>query len=465
VKARTGLKHIKQQNTSVHKIYKTIMKKLVLSLFVLALTATTVFGQAEAKFKKIDSLLNYFYANNKFMGAIAIREGNKVVFEKAYGFADAENKVKAAANTKYKIGSITKMFTSAIIFQLIEEKKLTLDTKLSVFYPQIKNADKITISNLLNHSSGIFNFTSDPGFTSFNTIHQTKEMMLNRLAGYKADFDPGAKAEYSNSNYMLLGYIIEDITKKPYKESVAERVVKKAGLKNTYYYGAIDPKKNEAFSYSFNGKAWEKREQWEESLVFAAGALQSTPADLTQFIKALFDGKIIKKESLAEMTKMEHGYGRGIFNFPFGERKFFGHNGGIEGFTSVLGYYPKEDMSFSLTVNGDNYDANDIVIGILSGYYKLPYRFPNLKTVSVDEAVLKSYEGTYASPTVPLKLTLKVVSGQLTAQATGQGPFPLNAVSPTEFIFDAAGIKVKFKSSSVFTIEQGGSLNEFTKEK
>ncbi|NDI97859.1 beta-lactamase family protein [Flavobacterium sp. LaA7.5] len=438
------------------------MKKYLFILLTLS-AALTTYAQNEPKFQKIDSVLNYFTANDKFMGSVTIREKDKVVFEKAYGYADVENKVKANVDTKYKIGSITKMFTSAIIFQLIEEKKLTLDTKLAEYFPQIKNADSISIKNLLNHSSGIYNFTNDNLFMDYAEIPQTRKAMLKRIADFGPAFSPNEKADYSNSNYLLLGYIIEDITKKRYKDVVAERIIKKINLKNTYYYGKINPKRNEAYSYSFNGTAWEKREEWQESVAFAAGALQSTPTDLTKFIRALFEGAIIKKESLEEMKMMDFGYGKGIFIFPFGERRFYGHNGGIEGFTSILGYYPKDEMSIAMTINGENYDSNQILIGVLSSYYKVPYRLPNLKTVQVATEILKSYEGIYASPTIPLKITIKLEENQLMAQATGQGSFPLNPLSDTEFNFEPAGITVNFKENG-FTIHQGGTVNVFTKE-
>lgn len=441
------------------------MKKTLLSLFAFVLSASTFAQQHEgAKFRKIDSLLTYLYANNKFMGSIAIQEKGEIVFEKAYGYADVETKTAANPKTKYKIGSITKMFTSAIIFQLVEEKKLTLDTKLSEFFPKIKNAGKITIADMLNHKSGIFNYTDNPEFNTYKSKLQNRKDMLTRLESYPAAFEPGEKAEYSNSNYLLLGYIIQDITKKPYKDNVISRIVNKAGLKNTYYYSKINPKKNEAFSYSYDDGKWIKTEEWHESIAGAAGALQSTPADLTKFIKALFDGKIIKKESLDQMTAIDMGFGRGIFAYPFIERKFFGHNGGIESFWSVLGYYPKDDLGFSLLLNGDNYNNNDIVLGILSCYYKLPYIFPNFKTAKVEESILKRYEGFYTTPSLPYKVNIKLVNGVLIAHATDQGSFPLNPLSETEFNFDPAGITITFTPKG-FTLKQAdGSTTQFTKE-
>lgn len=439
------------------------MKKNILSLFVLMFTVGAA-AQNENKFEKIDRLLNYFYENNKFMGSVTIREKDKVVFERAYGFADVDAKIKATPDTKYKIGSITKMFTSAIIFQLVEEKKLTLDTKLSKFYPEIKHADSISIHQMLTHQSGIYNYTDDTGFSAVLKTPQTKSAMLKRIASYAPAFKPGATAEYSNSNFTLLGYIIEDITKKPYKANVNDRITKPLGLKDTYYYSKINSKRKEAYSYTFENGKWKKSDEWDASVAYAAGALISTPNDLTEFIKALFDGKIVKKETLNQMITLEQGYGSGILIFPFGERRFYGHNGGIEAFSSSLGYYPKDDMSIAMIQNGNNYDTNEVMIGILSCYYKLPYTFPNLITFTVTPEVLKSYEGLYTTTELPFKVKIVASDNALRAIATGgQGEFELIPVSNNQFVFNPASIVMTF-SSSGFILEQGGTSTQFKKE-
>lgn len=439
------------------------MKKAFLLLLTVLTTLPAVAQAESSKFEKIDSLLNYLYANNKFMGSVSIREKDKVVFEKAYGFADLKNNVAATEATKYKIGSVTKMFTASVIFQLIEEKKLTLDTKLSEFFPKIKNAEKITISDMMYHKSGIYNYTNDAVFMAGITKPHTRKEITDKLYSYEPAFEPGTTADYSNANYLLLGYIIQDITKKSYKENIASRIAKKAGLKDTYYYSKINPAKREAYSYIYENGQWQEQEEWHESMAGAAGALQSTATDLTKFIKALFDGKIISPESLAEMTKMDMGYGRGVFNFPFGERKFFGHNGGIEAFTSVLGYYPKDAMAFSLLINGQNYNSNDIVLGILSCYYKLPYRFPNITTVAVATDVLKSYEGIYATKELPFKVEVKVVDGKLRIHADEQGTFYVEPLNTTTFSHDAAGVVMEFTPNS-FILKQNGTNTVFTKQ-
>lgn len=434
------------------------MKKIIAVLFVAF--SLNSFGQSETKFEKIDSLLTYLASNNKFMGSIAIQESDKVVFEKNYGFADVKNKIKADASTRYKIGSITKMFTSAVIFQLVDEKKLTLDTKLSKFFPSIKNSENISIENLLEHSSGIYSFTNDADYKEYAKLPKTRAELMKKIKAGNPVFEPGESAEYSNSNFVLLGWIIEDLTKKTYAENIKTRIIQKAGLKNTGFASEI---KNEAISYHSNGKTWEQAEKEDMSIPGGAGAILSNASDLTKFINALYSGKLISQPSLLAMTTTEKGYGKGILTMPFGERKFFGHTGGIEDFTSTLGYYPKEKFSVALLDNGQAYGMNDIMIGVLSIYYKMPYRFPNLQSANVDVAILKKYVGTYGAANFPLKISITEENGVLICQATGQESFPLNPLSETKFNFDPAGLELVF-SPNAMTILQGGQEFKLTKE-
>lgn len=432
-------------------------KTLFLFVFLLSLTIS---AQESTRFRKIDSLLTYLNVNNRFMGQLSIREGDNVVFSRAYGIP--ESKHQPDGYTKYKIGSITKTFTAVMIMQLVEEKRLKLDDKLKKFYPQIPNADKITINDLLRHRSGILDYVNADSTTSMTQTIGKKEM-LTKIAAYQPVFEPDTKAEYSNSNYYLLGCIIEDITKTPYKTNLKNRIVNKLKLKDTYLTDKTDATRNEITSYIYNGAQWNAIPEWDMSLPFAAGAITSTANDLTAFMRAIFSGKLLKPSSVDEMTQLRESYGIGLVTFPFGERKFFGHTGGIEGFKSVVGYYPAEKLGISLIVNGDNFNRNDIMIGILSIYYKMPFAFPNVKSVKVDETVLKSYEGTYASKEIPLKINIKADNGQIIAQATGQGAFPLNPVSATEFVFDPAGVSMTFGEKTML-LKQGGMEIKFIKE-
>lgn len=436
------------------------MKKIF--TFLLLSYSITLVAQQKTRFDKIDSLLVYLNQNNKYMGQLSIRENGNVLFEKAYGYADVDHNLAANGNTKYKIGSVTKTFTAVMILQLIEEKKLKLETPLSKFYPQIKNADKITIHHLLHHRTGIIDYLNgDSTVDVLKTV--TKEEMIIKMAGYEPLFEPNTKFEYSNSNYYLLGRILEDVTKQDYATNLQERIVQKLSLRNTTIIEKVDATKNESYSYLFLDKKWKLHPEWDISLAFGAGDISSTASDLTLFFDGLFNGKLLKKTSVDMMTKLEQSYGKGLMTFPFGERKFYGHTGGIEGFRSVVGYYPAEKVGISLIVNGDNYNRNDIMNGILSIYYKMPYQFPNLITFDVNPEKLKSYQGVYSSLDLPMKITIKVEKGELTAQATGQSAFSLNPISETEFVFDPANVKLIFKGN-VMLLKQGGGQFTFTKE-
>ncbi|WP_396141345.1 serine hydrolase domain-containing protein [Flavobacterium sp.] len=435
------------------------MKKLAL-IFALTYSLFTV---AQDRFQKIDSLLSYLNKNDKFMGSLCIREGENVVFNKAYGFADVDKNIAADRMTKYKIGSVTKTFTAVMIMQLIEEKKLNLQTKLNRFYPKIPNAEKITIYDLLHHRTGIVDYINGDSITAKNIYRfHSKEEMIQKMTDYKPLFEPGTKHEYSNSNYNLLGYIIETLTKKSYAENIQTRIVKKANLLNTYFpQGKIDTSVGESYSYLFNGTKWEKVEEWENSIAYSAGAIISTPADLTRFMYALFDGKLIKPSSLEQMKEIKEGYGKALMQFPFGERRFYGHTGGIENFRAVVGYYPTEKLGISLIVNGDNFNRNDIMIGILSIYYKMPFPFPKFNKIETSELV--KFTGTYSSKELPLKMTVSEKNGELLAQATGQSAFPLTFKEEKTFIFAPAGIEMIFGENS-FVLKQSGMSFNFSKE-
>ena len=435
------------------------MKKLAL---ILALTYS-LFTVAQDRFTKMDSLLTYLNKNDKFMGSLCIREGENVVFNKAYGFADVDKNIAADRMTKYKIGSVTKTFTAVMIMQLIEEKKLNLQTKLNRFYPKITNAEKITIYDLLHHRTGIVDYINGDSITAKNIYRfHSKEEMIQKITDYKPLFEPGTKHEYSNSNYNLLGYIIETLTKKSYAENIQTRIVKKANLLNTYFpQGKIETSIGESYSYLFNGTKWEKVEEWENSIAYSAGAIISTPADLTRFMYALFDGKLVKPSSLEQMKEIKEGYGKALMQFPFGERRFYGHTGGIENFRAVVGYYPTEKLGISLIVNGDNFNRNDIMIGVLSIYYKMPFPFPKFNKIEASELV--KFTGTYSSKELPLKMTISEKNGELLAQATGQSAFPLTFKEEKTFIFAPAGIEMIFGENG-FVLKQGGMSFNFSKE-
>ncbi len=438
------------------------MKKLLL-IFLITLFAATSFAQKFDK-EKLDLYFQTLENNNKFMGSVSLSENGKIIYTKSIGFSDVESKTKPNQTTKYRIGSISKSFTSALVFRAAEENKLSLDTKISKYFPNIKNADKIGISNLLNHRSGIHSFTDNENYLSWNTQKKSEEELLKIIEDGGSDFDPDTKADYSNSNYVLLSFILEKIYKKPYSEILQEKIIKPIGLKNTYVGGKINLKNNEANSYTFENN-WIKETETDLSIPLGAGAIVSTPSDLLQFADALFNGRIISEKSLKLMETIKDDYGSGLFQMPFGTKKAFGHTGGIDGFSSNYGYFPEEKVAFALTSNGSNYTNNNIAIAVLNAVFNQPYEIPAFKTFELPSADLDQYLGIYSSKDIPLKITVTKNDTTLMAQATGQSAFPLVASDKNIFKFDHAGIVLEFMpANKTMILKQGGKNYNFIKD-
>jgi len=432
------------------------------------LSLGTLAGQAQTlNAAKLDSLLNSLAATNKMMGNLALSHAGKVVYSHAFGAAQVAGAASTPATlaTRYRVGSITKVFTAALIFQLIEEKKLTLATPLATFFPQLPNASTITIDHLLSHHSGLHSFTSDPAYATYLAQPKTQAELLAIIANTTPDFAPGTKAAYSNSGYIVLGYIVEKLTKMPYAQAVQKRIVTRAGLQNTYYGGKISSQKQEASSYKWVG-SWQPDTETDLSIPGGAGALVSTPADLDRFMEALFAGRLVSAVSLAAMQEVHDGFGRGLFTAPFDGRKFYWHNGAIDGFRSAMLYLPTDKLALALCTNGVAYSTDDVVVDALKIYFGKPYKLPVLQPAYVPApADLDRYAGTYASPQLPFKITFMREGTTLRSQVSGQPDFLLNPVAAGVFTVDQAGIQVEFAADKpTFTLKQSGRTLLLTKE-
>ena len=393
---------------------------------------------------RLDSLFSMLEMKQKVMGSVAIFKDGNEVYHNSIGYADVDKGLKANQDTKYRIGSISKTFTSAIMMQLIEEGKLSLDSKLSQFFPEIPNSNEITIEHLLRHRSGLYNFTNSSKYPSWMESPKSQSELIDLFIENDAMFEPDEKFEYSNTNYVLLSFIIEDMEGISYASVLLDRITKPLNLINTYYGGTIESGNNEAYSYYMEDE-WKLGTETDMSIPIGAGGIVSTPYELNKFFNALFAGKVVCKSSLTEMTKLVDGYGLGLFQLPFYEHKAFGHNGGIDGFQSNTAYFTEDGVSVALTTNGLAMGMNEILIGILSIYFGRDYEFPTFEPgITLVSEDLEKYLGIYSSEELPIKITITKNGDQLYAQATGQSAFPLEAFEIHKFKFDRAGIKMEF---------------------
>lgn len=368
---------------------------------IIALLIVNVFGFLSAQnpeyAKSIDSLMNSFQEHNAFSGSVLLQRNGETIYKGEF------NKFENTSD-KYRVGSITKIFTAIITFQLIEEGKLALDTKLSQYYPGIKNADKITIGNLLSHTSGIYNYLEWEDYYISKTRKFTKKEMLDLINQGKPDFKPGEDCEYSNSNYLLLGYIIEDITQKSYTENLNARIVNKIGLQNTYCETDANEYPDRNTSYSFDGEKWFEETHTHPSFTFAAGAVVSTTKDLSKLMHELLKGNLVSENSLAQMGKTNFkAIGYGLFRIPFYDRTGYGHSGKIDEFHSFVGYFPNDRLSICVLSNGNNVKLNEIVLGIASKYYNIAYKNPDFSTYKSETSPqTKIYSGIYKAKLIGL---------------------------------------------------------------
>ncbi|GGI57845.1 D-Ala-D-Ala carboxypeptidase [Winogradskyella haliclonae] len=372
------------------------------------------------------------------------KNGNEV-YSKAIGYANLEKKIKNTASTKFRIGSITKAFTAVMIFQLIDEGKISLETPLSDFFKNIPNASSITITNLLNHSSGLFNITNDPKFGEWMLKPSTKNQMLKRIKAHKVDFNPGEQTAYSNTNYLLLGYIIEALDMDLYPQILKKRITGKIGLSDTYYGGKISAKGNESYSYSIAYKYWAKQLETDMSNPGGAGAIVSTSADLTKFMNALFSGQLISDSSLQNMKKTNNNDTcHGLFYANVNGLDVYASEGGIDGFQSVLVHIPTMQTTIALVANGLDYKKIQIMMSAFSILGGQPITIPVFTEVQLSEEEIKQYEGEYACEEVPYKLIFKA-NGTILMGAPEQSE--LKELTPTkkdQFTFGPLGIVLDF---------------------
>ena len=439
------------------------MKRLILALSII--NFSLIGASQDFDKSRMDQFFELIELENQGMGSIALTHKGSVIYQKAIGKISIEEQTPADINSKYRIGSISKTFTAAIIMQLAEEGKLSLDTKLSAYYPELPNADKITIEDMLRHRSGLFNFTTSSDFLDWMEKPHTHDQLLDLFKEKGTVFEPDSKYEYSNTNYVLLSYIAEKIDKQGFSTILTNRITDRINLKDTYYGGKISTAHNEAQSYD-RANPWQTSTESHMSIPSGAGAIVSTPSDVNVFFYALFNGKIVSQESLDKMTKMVDNYGYGLFQFPFYGKRAFGHTGGIDAFRSMAGYFPEEDLAITYTSNAANFEVNNIMIGALSIYFGREYDFPSFEpALTVSEDKLNQYLGTYASSEFPLKLVISKNGAILMGQATGQPAFNLEAYEEHKFKFDQAGLKLEFfPEENRMLLKQGGAQYEFSKE-
>ena len=317
--------------------------------------------------------------------SVAVLRGRDTLVMKGYGMADLENDVPATPATVYRIGSVTKQFTSVAVMQLVEQGKLSLDDDVTKYVPNAPtHGRKILVRHLLNHTSGIPSYT-DVG-NSFGRVMRLDLSHDSLLATVKDDslqFEPGSHFYYNNTGYFLLGMVIERVTGKSYGDYLRDALFAPNGLRSTVYCGNAPLIKRRARGYNGLATGLINADFLSMDLPYAAGSLCSSVGDLAVWTRLLHSGKLVSPGSFASMTtpvKLTSGrpmqYGFGLFMDSLGAHRRIHHGGGINGFISELAYYPDDSLTVVVLSNTAPAPSEQIAENVARAAFGMPFAGP-----------------------------------------------------------------------------------------
>lgn len=386
-------------------IMKKSIKLIAVSALLFLFTAN-IFAQDKAK--QIEELLTKYNEYGQFNGSALVSENGKVIFKKGFGSANMEWDIPNQPDTKFRLGSISKQFTALLIVKLAEDGKIKLDVPITTYLPDYpkENGSKITIHNLLTHTSGIPNYTSAPNFFKDKARNPyTPEVFVKTFSSLPLEFTPGEKFSYSNSGYFLLGYIIEKISGKTYEQNLQEIIFTPLKMTNSGYDHSNIILKNRAAGYEKQGKVITNAAYLDMSIPYAAGSLYSTVEDLYLWDQALYTNKLLSEKSMESLFKPYikawegfYGYGWSTYEVPNGEKSKLNvveHGGGINGFNTIISRIPADKNLIVLLNNTGGTVLGEMNAAIRAILYNQPFTQPK-KSLALDLLDVFSAKGTAA---------------------------------------------------------------------
>lgn len=334
--------------------------RLVLSLLSILLVTPAQTQVAD----EVEALVEAYHAADRFNGSALVSDGGDVVWAGGVGVANAEWTVPNTADTRFRIGSVTKQFTAALVLQLMEQGLVDLHVPVSTYVPEVPVDERITTHHLLTHTSGLFNYTSLPDLSEFMGIEHTPAEVMARIEDKPLDFEPGDGWQYSNTGYILLGMIVENVTGQSFADALQDRLLDPLGLTATAYDDGTTVYPNAASGYSRSSRGLRQADHLDPSVPYAAGMMRSTMGDLMRWSDALFEGRVFESPETLALMNTAHAavpnnenaaYGYGVFvgTAPVGDQRvtFVQHGGGINGFTTSFWRLTDRDAVIALSSN------------------------------------------------------------------------------------------------------------------
>jgi len=437
------------------------------SLVVLVSCHAVALSQEPPWAARVDAVVAERLAEPGAVGfSVGIAQKGQVLLAKGYGSADLEAATSANGETMFRIGSVTKQFTAALIVRAAERGQLALTDPLERFVPDFPLQGKVvTIRHLLNHTSGI------PSYTGVGAEWERKwplelehAELLALVAGKPFDFEPGADFRYNNTGYYLLGMVLEKVHGKAYAQVVADELCAPLGLSRTRYDSNRDLIVNRAQGYAFENGVLANDVPLGMSHPGAAGALLSTGGDLVRWSMALAGGKVVSAENYAAMSTplvlggRDTHYGYGLMTGNVAELPCVMHGGGIHGFNSLLLHVPQHDLHVAVVSNGERANSQKLAGAIVRAV--LDVKAFVAKDLPLPVELRDRFVGTYDFPEIGMALEVTAVGDKLQGKgdAEGQVAFELLFQGGREFraAFDHA-VKLEWSEDGAsLQLHQGG---------
>jgi CubicO group peptidase (beta-lactamase class C family) len=363
-----------------------------------AIDSVAASPQAPAPVSRMEQIVQDSVSRKVFMGTVLVARGDEILLDKGYGFANLELNVPDTPPTKFRLGSVTKQFTAAAIMLLQERGKINVNDLVKKYMPDAPAAwDKITIFNILTHTSGIPNYTNFPDYPALQAIPTTPQKLVARFIDKPLDFQPGEKYSYSNSGYIVLGYLVEKLSGETYEKFLQENIFTPLGMNDSGYDSntAIIPHRAEGYAPGPTGTV--NADYTDMTVPFSAGALYSTTEDMLRWEKGLFGGKLLKPESLVMMTTpFKNNYAFGLEVRTVNGHKVINHSGGIQGFNTMVSYYPDDKLEVIVLSNINGAAPQDLSTKLAAvAHGEKVILSSERKQIQVDAKVFDGYAGRY----------------------------------------------------------------------
>ena len=418
------------------------IKFVFFTLMVMAFSVVTCAQSPNSKAlnAEFDKLLSAQFKPGETGCAALVAINGQIIYKKAFGMANLELNVPMQPDMVFRLGSITKQFTAVAILQLMEQGKLSLQDDITKFIPDYPTqAYKITIENLLTHTSGIKSYTNDPGIMKFMKDDLKPEEVIDKFKNLPMEFAPGTKWNYNNSGFFLLGYIIEKASGMKYQDYIEQNLFKPAGMTNSLYGSDRKIIKNRAYPYQADGDKTINADYMSMLLPYSAGSLMSTVEDLYKWNRALISDKFVKRETLEKAWteyKLSDGkgtqYGYGWFLSQVQGSHTIEHGGGINGYLTNGIYLPKEDVFVAVFSNSTAKGPDAVSTKMAAIAIGKPYAHTE---TPVPAEIIDQYPGVFEDESGSQRLITKEGT-DLFSQRSGGATIKLKQFAKDKFFFD-----------------------------